>query len=194
MFRKYLPLYVAALLAAAAGTILSSLPPLLLRSILDSGLGGAAWTLPGPLSWVNSIAWAIACMFAFSFGAAGLNFLSGYGTQRVAEDAAKDLRNQLYGHLQLLTWDELQKAPTGDWVQRCTSDVDTLRRLAGLQFPELVNSSLQALWILPMLLALEPRLAWFTMPLLPVVLIFSYAFCHLVEKAFKDIEDSAVRL
>ena len=194
MFRKYLPLYIAALLAAAAGTVLASLPSLLLRSLLDSGLGGAPWDLPGPLGWVGSIPWAIGCMLAFSVAAAGLNFLSGYGTQRVSEDAARDLRNQLYSHLHLLTWDELQKAPTGDWVQRCTSDVDTLKRLVGLQFPEVVNSLLQALWILPLLFTVEPRLAWFTVPLLPVVLGFSYFFFLKVEQAFKQSDESEGRL
>jgi len=133
-------------------------------------------------------------MLAFSVAAAGLNFLSGYGTQRVSEDAARDLRNQLYSHLHLLTWDELQKAPTGDWVQRCTSDVDTLKRLVGLQFPEVVNSLLQALWILPLLFTVEPRLAWFTVPLLPVVLGFSYFFFLKVEQAFKQSDESEGRL
>ena len=194
MFRKYLPLYIAALLAAAAGTVLASLPSLLLRSILDSGLGGAPWDLPGPLGWVASIPWAIGCMLLLSVASAGLNFLSSFGTQRVSEDAARVLRNRLYQHLHLLTWDELQKAPTGDWVQRCTSDVDTLKRLVGLQFPEVVNSLLQAFWILPLLVTLEPRLAWFTVPLLPVVLGFSYFFFLRVEKAFQQSDESEGRL
>jgi ATP-binding cassette subfamily B protein len=133
-------------------------------------------------------------MLSFSLLAAAFNFLSGYGTQKVAELGARTLRQRLYGHIQLLPWDELQKAPTGDWVQRCTSDVDTLRRLAGLQFPELVTSSLQALWILPLLFSLEPRLAWFTVPLLPVVLVFSYLFFKKVEDAFKESDESEGRL
>ena len=194
MFHRFLPLYVAALSAAALGVLASSLSPLVLRSLLDSGLGTLPWDLPGPLALITTIPAAIAAMLSFSVLAAGLNFLAGYGTQKAAESATTVLRERLYGRIQQLQWEDLVKAPTGDWVQRCTSDVDTLRRMAALQFPELVNNAFQTLWILPLLFVLEPRLAWFTVPLLPLVLAFSYIFFRRIEKAFQQSDESEGRL
>jgi ATP-binding cassette subfamily B protein len=183
--------YILALGAAALGSLTSYLPPLFLRSILDSGLGHAPWALPAPLASVPA---ALAALFTAAVVAAGLSFLAGFGTQRSAEGMARILRQRLFGHIQHLGFEDLSKAPTGDWVQRCTSDVDTLRRLAAVQFPELVNNILQACWALPILFILHPGLALFAVPLLPVVLGFSVYFFTQVEKAFRESDESEGRL
>lgn len=184
-------LYLLALAAAALGTLFSYLPPLFLRSILDSGLGDLPWTLPSPLASVPA---ALAGLLAAAVVSAALSFVAGFGTQRAAEGMARALRQKLFGHIQHLPFEELSKAPTGDWVQRCTSDVDTLRRLAALQFPELVNNVLQASWALPILFSIHAELAWFAVPLLPVVLGFSLYFFTQVQKAFKESDESEGRL
>jgi len=184
-------LYILALAAAALGSLCSYVPPLLLRSILDSGLGGAPWTLPPLLA---SVCASLAALLAAAALSAGLSFAAGFGTQKAAEGMARALRQKLYGHIQHLPYDELSRAPTGDWVQRCTSDVDTLRRLAALQFPELVNNILQASWALPILFSIQPALAWYAVPLLPVVLGFSLYFFTQVQKAFLKSDESEGRL
>jgi len=184
-------LYVLALASAALGTLFSYLPPLFLRSILDSGLGHAPWALPAPWASVGA---SLAGLFLAAVASAGLSFVSGFGTQKVAEGMARALRQKLFGHIQHLPFEELAKAPAGDWVQRCTSDVDTLRRLAALQFPELVNNIFQASWALPILFTIHPALAWYAVPLLPVVLGFSFYFFTQVQKAFKQSDESEGRL
>lgn len=183
--------YILAMAAAALGTLFSYLPPLFLRSILDSGLGGAPWALP---SFLASVPMALVALFAAAVVSAAFSFVAGFGTQRAAEGMARALRQKLFGHIQHLPFEELAKAPTGDWVQRCTSDVDTLRRLAALQFPELVNNVLQASWALPILFSIHAELAWYAIPLLPVVLGFSLYFFTQVQKAFKESDESEGRL
>ena len=184
-------LYILALACAALGTLFSYLPPFLLRSIIDSGLGTAPWALPAPLA---SVAACLALLFTAAMLSAGFSFVAGFGTQKAAEGMARALRQKLFGHIQHLPFEELAKAPTGDWVQRCTSDVDTLRRLTALQFPELVNNILQAGWALPILFTIHPQLALFAVPLLPVVLGFSLYFFTQVQKAFKESDESEGRL
>jgi len=183
--------YLFALAAAALGTLLSYLPPLFLRSIVDSGLGTAPWSLPAPFA---SVAAALAGLFLAALLSAGLAFLAGFGTQQAAEGMARALRQKLYGHIQHLRFEDLSQAPAGDWVQRCTSDVDTLRRLAAVQFPELINNVFQAAWALPFLFAIHAELALFAVPLLPVVLGFSVYFFTQVEKAFLQSDESEGRL
>ena len=184
-------LYILALACAAVGTLLSYLPPFLLRSIIDSGLGSTPWALPTPLA---SITACLILLFTAAVLSSGFSFVAGYGTQKAAEGMARALRQKLFGHIQHLPFEELAKAPTGDWVQRCTSDVDTLRRLTALQFPELVNNILQAGWALPILFTIHPQLALFAVPLLPVVLGFSLYFFTQVQKAFKESDESEGRL
>ena len=43
------------------------------------------------------------------------------------ERSIKTLRNRLYNHIQLLPYSYHSKAETGNLIQRCTSDVETIR-------------------------------------------------------------------
>src|SRR5947209_8742331 len=52
---------------------------------------------------------------------------------RASESIARDLRMRLFDHLQHCPVAYHDKSPTGDQVQRCTSDVDTVRTLFASQ-------------------------------------------------------------
>lgn len=184
-------LYCCALGAAAAATLLAYVPPYLLRAILDSGVLGAPWTLPAGLAGVGP---TLAVLAAAALLSALFAFAASYGTQKAAEEAIRRLRERLFGHIQRLPFETLSAAPAGDWVQRCTSDVDTVRRLAALQLPELVNNAFQALWALPILFTLQPDLAWTTVPLLPVVLALSLYFFQRIQASFQQSDESEGRL
>jgi ATP-binding cassette subfamily B protein len=58
-----------------------------------------------------------------------------------SEGMAMKLRNRLYRHLEDVPYDYHKHASTGDLVQRCTSDVDTVRRFVHLQLMEIVVRS-----------------------------------------------------
>ncbi len=57
-----------------------------------------------------------------------------------SEGVAMTLRNSLYSHLQNVPYDYHKHVSTGDLVQRCTSDVDTIRRFISVQLLEFVRS------------------------------------------------------
>ena len=58
----------------------------------------------------------------------GFSFLSGRLTAQTAEGATRRLRNYLFDHIQHLTFTYHDKTQTGELIQRCTSDVDAVRR------------------------------------------------------------------
>jgi ATP-binding cassette subfamily B protein len=56
------------------------------------------------------------------------SFQSGRLAARTGEGVARRLRNYLYDHLQRLTFTYHDRMQTGELIQRCTSDVDAVRR------------------------------------------------------------------
>ena len=62
--------------------------------------------------------------------------------RRASESIARSLRLRLYDHLQHLPASYHDKAPTGDQVQRCTSDVDQVRLLFASQGVEIARAVL----------------------------------------------------
>ncbi|HCW73283.1 MAG TPA: hypothetical protein DHM90_05225, partial [Clostridiaceae bacterium] len=50
---------------------------------------------------------------------------------------AKDIREKLYRQIQFMTFERHTRKETGDMIQRCTSDVETIRRFLGVQVVDL---------------------------------------------------------
>ena len=51
----------------------------------------------------------------------------------------KKLRDKLFGHLQRLPLEYFSKTPTGELVQRCTGDVETIRKFSTMQVVEVLR-------------------------------------------------------
>jgi ATP-binding cassette subfamily B protein len=56
------------------------------------------------------------------------SYLSGRQASYTAEGVTRRLRNYLFDHIQRLDFSYHDKTPTGELIERCTSDVDALRR------------------------------------------------------------------
>src|SRR5678816_3955722 len=87
-----------------------------------------------------------------------------------SERIIRGLRERLYAHLQHVPMAYHDKAQTGDLVQRCTSDVDTVRNFYGSQATDLVLNSLRLLIAVPILLVLDWKLALVSVSLMPVII------------------------
>jgi ATP-binding cassette, subfamily B, bacterial len=58
----------------------------------------------------------------------GFSFLSGRWAAQTAEGTTRRLRNYLFDHIQHLPFRYHSQTPTGELIQRSTSDVDAIRR------------------------------------------------------------------
>src|SRR5687768_15020733 len=72
-------------------------------------------------------------VFIASLISGAFMYLKGRFAAQASESIARSLRMRLYDHLQHLPVAYHDKSPTGDQVQRCTSDVDTVRMMFSSQ-------------------------------------------------------------
>ena len=125
----------------------------------------------------------------------GLTALAGYFTYikvrwsaGASEQIARKLRNKLYDHMQKLPSKYLDKADTGDLVQRCTSDVETMRLFLSAQIVEIGNALILLCTALPIMLMLDVRMTLVSLALIPVIIGFAVVFFVKVKNRFKDVE------
>ena len=111
-------------------------------------------------------------------------YFRGRWNSEVAERLVERLRNKVFQHLLLLPYSYHVKAKTGDLIQRCTSDVDQIRRIFAGQLSELVYSLTIASIAIPILFSLHTQLAWISIVCMPIVMIFAFIFFGLMQKAF----------
>lgn len=111
-------------------------------------------------------------------------FLRGYWNAVISEEVCRKVRNRLYAHLQSLPFSYHVRIKTGDLVQRCTSDVDQIRRFLSGQISEVVYSIATALAALLILFSIYRPLAWLAVISMPLLVIYAYVFFTRVQKAF----------
>jgi ATP-binding cassette subfamily B protein len=125
MMTGYRLAYTAATIALAISATAKTLTFSLLRYFTDTVL--PAGKVPGDdmNHALILIGLGFICLAAVEGGFA---FLSGRLASYTAEGITRRVRNYLFDHLQRLSFAYHDKTPTGDQIERVTSDVDSMRR------------------------------------------------------------------
>ena len=88
----------------------------------------------------------------------------------VSENIVESIRNELYSHIQKLPYSYHVKVKTGELIQKCTSDVDMVRRFFSGQFAEIFYILATVLIALLILFSINFKLALFASLSLPFIL------------------------
>ncbi len=111
-----------------------------------------------------------------------------------SEGVAMTLRNSLYSHLQNVPYDYHKHVSTGDLVQRCTSDVDTIRRFISVQLLEIVRTLAMVGVACYIMFSLNATMALVSMVLLPVLCVFSFVYFKGVRSQFTLSDEAEGKL
>ncbi|RMH71104.1 MAG: ABC transporter ATP-binding protein [Gemmatimonadetes bacterium] len=188
--------YWGAILALGFATVFVFMVPLVVRITIDSIIGDKPLDAPG---WIVSAIhrvggveflqhhlWVIALiMVVLTAGQGVFMYLKGRWSAEAAESMAKRLREQLYDHLQKLPFAYHSRAETGDLIQRCTSDVETIRRFFAVQFVEVGRALMMLALVLPIMLSLDVQMTLVAMAAVPVIIAFAVFFFIKVKAAFQ---------
>jgi len=115
-------------------------------------------------------------------------FLNGYLRGRLAEGVAYDMRHKMYSHIQDLSYSYHNNVDTGDLIQRCTSDVDTIKGFLSAQLPEIlyIVGSFTAGAVQMGLINVQIMLV--SLCVIPFTLTASIIYFRYVKKKFEEIE------
>ena len=111
-------------------------------------------------------------------------YLRARWTATASESIAKNMRDRLYAHLQTLPYDYHVKAKTGDLIQRCTSDVETIRRFLQTQIVEVFRAVLMLAVALVLMLGMNVKMTLVSMVLVPPLFVFAMLFFKWVRRSF----------
>jgi len=164
-------------------TVLSLLPPLVIGTTVDSIIGDEPFDIP---VWIQEIIqelggksvlvqnlWVCGLLLLIITLLDGLfQFVRGKWVAEASESIARNIREELYDSIQNLPYDEHVKADTGDWVQRCTSDVETIRRFLATQLVEMGRAILLLGTALTFMLSMSIKMTLISMAVVPVIFVF----------------------
>ncbi|MFM7052708.1 MAG: ABC transporter ATP-binding protein [Planctomycetota bacterium] len=193
-----------AVLALLASALFLYAVPLIPQAVLDLVLGDgakASWisqriadAFGGPSAMRDALwmpAAAMAALAAFSGIALHVKTRLAAGA---AERVARRMRDRMYDHVQRLPSDALDAIPSGDIVQRCTSDIETLRVFLANQAPEICRAVLMLVIPLPVLVALDWRMALASVVCVPAMLLFTARYFGRMAPDFAAKETAEARM
>ena len=193
--------FLGAMVSTIMIVLIGFMTPILLAETIDSVLGTAPSTLPawllqpiealGGREFLRQNLWVLGAVLV------GLNLINGVFTffkgrlsAVASENIALTLRESLYSHLQRLPFSYHVHAATGDLIQRCTSDVETIRRFLSVQVMEVVNTVLLVTISLIILIGKNVTITLYSMILVPALFAFATWFFNRVHKGFRVMDEA----
>ena len=181
--------------------VIEYLTPIVLAETLDYYLQGKPSRMPGFVNawvdglggpefmaknlWIAGLALVILNVVGgvFNFGKGRLQSIAG-------ENVSLSLRERLYTHIQNLPFAYHVKAETGDLVQRCTSDVETVRRFLSMQLMQVANALMMVAFAVFYLFRENAKIALISMVMVPALFLFAWLFFRWVVKSFRLADEA----
>ena len=178
--------YVSATFALAVSALAKTCTFILLRYFTDTvlPLGHTAGNDMG-----RTLLWIALGFIGLAAVEGGFAFLSGRWASYSAEGLTRRMRNYLFDHLQRLHFAYHDKTPTGDQIERVTSDVDSLRRFFSEQAIGAGRIILLFTINFTAILQLNARLGFSSVIAVPIIVGVSIWFFGKVTKAYEVYQE-----
>ncbi|WP_027629896.1 ABC transporter ATP-binding protein [Ruminiclostridium cellobioparum] len=197
-FRWY---YVLAIIFTMLAIVFNYLMPQVIRLIVDVISGAKELNMPKfILDYINRQGGSefIKDNLLLSAGASLLlavlsgvfTFLYRYCMAKASEGTVRKLRNHLFDHIQKLPYSWHVKNQTGDIIQRCTSDVETIKNFLSIQFIEMVRTVFLVTFSLTLMFMMNVKLSLIATAFIPVVVAYSAIFFKKIADRFKYADEA----
>src|SRR5215216_1229311 len=160
--RPYRGTIVLFLVAIVAAALLGLVPPLVVRSILDTAI---------PDGNRSMITWLAAATVVAALGDAGLQIVQRWTSSRVGEGLIYDLRRALFAKVQRMPVAFFTRTPTGAMISRLNNDVIGAQTAVTSTLGSVVSNVVVLVTTLAAMLALEWRLTLLALIVLPAFVI-----------------------
>ena len=115
-------------------------------------------------------------------------FLTRWIVIGISRDIEFDLRNDLFQHLERLSFPYYQRTRTGDIMARATNDLNAVRMLLGPAIMYSANTLVFTAGALVYMFKISPKLTLYTFLPLPVASIVIQYFGHQIHERFEKIQ------
>lgn len=208
VLHKWKPLYGLAGLLLILSTCARMLEPKILQIAIDGVIlvfqsGGeelpnsndtvAQWIYGLlPALTFSNLTWLLVCLGSMyviiSFVRGAAMFTSSVLTSHSTEKAIKRLRDNIFDHLQGLPLTFHSQNTTGELIQRCTGDVDTVRKFILNQVVDVILMSSIFILSFAMMAAVHLTYALIAITLVPFIMLTSYLFFKKESKIWEEHE------
>ncbi len=191
---------VAALVFILTGSFFSFSGPKLIGVAVDSIIGTAPFDLPGFLveiiekiggrEFFAGNMWVVIGVFiAIKITEAVCEFCRLYASNHLGENLGHNMRQSLFERLQSATFAYHKEIYTGDIIQRCSTDIDTVRMfvLEMTDIIRVISKIIIAYWFMA---GISVPLSLISFTTVPLISVFSVYFNGKIQKRFLAADEA----
>ncbi|MGZ4817132.1 MAG: ABC transporter ATP-binding protein [Terriglobales bacterium] len=165
------------------------LGPLAIRGAVDDLQSWHDGKLPASVMPHKLLIWALLLVLIVAMKGI-FQFLTRWVMIGISRDIEFDLRNDLFGHLERLSYSYYQRMRTGDIMARATNDLNAVRNLLGPGIMYTANTLVLSAFALAIMIKISPRLTLYTYAPLPFLSIVVQYFGRRIHERFERIQAS----
>ncbi|MBC8630157.1 ABC transporter ATP-binding protein [[Eubacterium] tenue] len=196
--KKY---FVIAVITTILGIIFNYLTPQVIRITVDSIIGNTPFNLPnyilntidnlGEREFLRQNLYIPATIgVVFSVLSGICNYFYKVYMAKASDGTIKNLRDKLYNHISRLPFSWHMKNPTGDIIQRCTSDMEVVKSFLGIQLLEFIRIIFLITISLTLMFSMNVKLSLIAVAFILIVIAYSVIFYSLIQKKFKVADEA----
>ena len=182
-------------------TVVEMIAPQVIRVTVDSVIDSKPMDLPAwALRWVTALGgaeylranmWFIALILALAgLAAALLRYGANMFNARAGETLVKTARDKLFHHIECLPWKWHAEHPTGDIIQRCTSDVERIKMFFQEQFISVFQIIVRIVLALTLMTVMNAKLSVVAWVIAPVIVLYSVLFHNKIRARFTECDEN----
>ncbi len=193
--------FLLSMLLAVVVSLLELINPQIISFTVDSVIGDEPSTLTGPaaalveaLGGAGSLGaklWLVAlAVLIMSVAALIFRYLFKLLNSMAAERLVLNMREMLFSHIERLPFEWHGKNQTGDIIQRCTSDVDTVKRFLSEQLTSVFRIVTLIALSLAFMYPMNRVLFYIALASIPIIILYSGIFHKYISRNFEACDEA----
>ncbi len=180
---SYVSMFIKYIIAVLDGEIVNTTLPSFITNIFDSGE-----------TVILKVIYASIGLALYQIIRGAMKFFTGCYRQIIGETISKNIRKEMYEHIQNLSYSYHNNVDTGDLIQRCTTDNDVIKNFLSMQLPEVVSTFSILIFAAYQMASINITLMLVSLIIIPISLTMSIIYCVYVEKKYTIIEEEEAKL
>lgn len=197
--------FAVSILSAGITALADMVDPQIVRMAVDNALCGIEPDYSpfvmriverfGGFAYLGKHLWimAAAVVFVALFRVVS-QYLFRVSNTRGSETMVKKMRDTLFSHIERLPFSWHMKNHTGDIIQRCTSDIDTLRNFVSEQLTSVFRISLLLVLSMIFMFSMNVKLAIIAFLPTPGIILYSLKFHTKIRDGFLECDENEGKL
>lgn len=198
-------LFLLSILSTAITSLADMLIPQIIRAAIDNAIGGnepdfsdavmKIVNMAGGFEYLGKHLWIMALAVLIC---ALLKVISQYSFRvfntMASETLVKNMRDRLFSHIEHLPFSWHMQNKTGDIIQRCTSDIDTIKNFVSEQMTSIFRIVIMLTMSTIFMFSMNVQLALIALAPLPILLVYSMLFHRKIGAGFEKCDENEGKL